>query len=241
MAFKEFRLNPDLPVKVYKRKTSRSLRLSVTAAGEVKVSIPTWTPYAHGLSFANSKLSWIQAQLPAAPPLLQHGQAVGKAHRLFFAASPSAVKPSARLKRTLIVVNYPLASAPDEPLTQTVAARACIRALRTQAGQLLPQRLQALAEQYGFEYSSVGVKLLKSRWGSCDTKQHIVLNLFLMQLPWELIDYVLLHELTHTRVMQHGPKFWGEMERVRPSAKTDRRAMRAYQPILQAAVPLPVA
>jgi predicted metal-dependent hydrolase len=89
-----------------------------------------------------------------------------------------------------------------------------------------------LASQTGFSYASVGVKQLKSRWGSCNTQREIVLNLFLMQLPWKLIDYVLVHELTHTKVMRHGAPFWHEMERHLPHAKSLRKQMADYQPML---------
>lgn len=237
MAFKEFVLADNLPVKIYKRKTSRTLRLSIGPTGEVKVSIPSWSSYASGLSFAASKLTWIQAQLPDTGRLLRHGQAIGKAHRLYFAAKPAAAVPSSRLRQSLITVSYPLSLSVGDRTVQEVAANACLRALRSQAERLLPQRLEALANQHGYSYSSVGIKKLKGRWGSCDTNRHIVLNLYLMQLPWELIDYVLVHELVHTQVMQHGPAFWAEMERVRPGAKAERGAIRAHQPFLYAGDP----
>jgi hypothetical protein len=89
-----------------------------------------------------------------------------------------------------------------------------------------------LAQKHGFEYSSVSVKRLKGRWGSCDQHQNIVLNLYLMQLPWELIDYVLLHELTHTRILRHGPDFWAAMQRVLPNVKAIRKEMKQHQPVL---------
>ena len=242
VAFKEFRLADDLSVKIYKRSGSRSLRLSVTAKGDVRVSIPSWTSFANGLAFANSRLSWIQEQLPTEPSLLQNGQAIGKAHRLRFELKPGLTRPTARLKQTEVVVSYaPEINRASDSAVQALANRSAIRALRKEAEQLLPQRLQMLANQYGFTYSSVGIKQLKSRWGSCDTQQNIVLNLFLMQLPWQLIDYVLLHELVHTRVMQHGPKFWAEMALVRPDVKRDRQEIRGYQPVLHAHTQLPVA
>src|SRR5690606_36436720 len=106
----------------------------------------------------------------------------------------------------------PAGTDPAHPRVQKAAQAAAIRALRKEAETLLPQRLRTLAEQTGFTYNSVAVKQPKSRWGSCSHQKHITLNLFLMQLPWRLIDYVLLHELTHTKVMRHGPPFWAELE-----------------------------
>jgi predicted metal-dependent hydrolase len=115
---------------------------------------------------------------------------------------------------------------------QNAARKASIRALRKEAEVLLPQRLQTLAQQTGLGYASVTVKQLKSRWGSCSADKDITLNLFLMQLPWHLIDYVLIHELTHTKVMRHGPPFWAEMESHLAGAKALRKEISKQQPIL---------
>lgn len=241
MALKQFRLE-ELTVTVYKRKASRSLRLSVTANGDVRVSIPAWTAYQAGLDFAKSRLPWIRLQLQKQPGgLLVEGQAIGKAHRLSFVADRKATKVTGRLRDTTIIIRHPAALAADSPPVQQAAAKACIRALRAQAEQLLPIRLRSLADGHGYSYNGVRVKLLKSRWGSCDHQQNITLNLFLMQLPWDCIDYVLLHELAHTKVMQHGEPFWSEMAGHVPNLKELRGHMRSYQPILHTGLPLAVA
>jgi predicted metal-dependent hydrolase len=78
---------------------------------------------------------------------------------------------------------------------------------------------------------------LKGRWGSCDQDKNIVLNLFLMQLPWQLIDYVLLHELCHTMHLDHGPGFWQTFLMHKPTAKDLRREIRHYQPNFVLLVP----
>ena len=93
-------------------------------------------------------------------------------------------------------------------------------------------RLQTLAEQHGYDYKSVSIKQLKGRWGSCSEHKDIVLNCFLMELPWNLIDYVLLHELAHTRVMAHGAVFWNEMARVLPEVQSCRRQIKLHKPTL---------
>jgi hypothetical protein len=233
MPNKDFILDGDLPITVYKRKASRNLRLSVGSSGQIRVSIPAWAPYSTGLDFARARQAWIRDQHKPVR-LLSDGQAVGKAHHLRFVAKPAASKATSRVYDTAIIINYPADRGLDDPEVQRVAREAAVRALRAQAEQLLPQRLASLAATHGFSYSSVQVKRLKSRWGSCDHHSNIVLNLFLMQLPWELIDYVLLHELTHTNVLRHGPDFWQAMETVLPNVKTVKKTMRDYQPVLNA-------
>jgi predicted metal-dependent hydrolase len=161
-----------------------------------------------------------------------HGSAIGKAHHLYLRQSFQATAVSTRIAANEITISFPPTYASDDAAVQAAAHKACIRALRKEAEVLLPQRLEALASQTGYIYKSVGVKQLKSRWGSCNSHKEIVLNLFLMQLPWKLIDYVLVHELTHTKVMHHGAPFWREMEQHLPHAKSLRGQMADYQPLL---------
>lgn len=230
MAFKEFALNETQSIVIYKRRSSRSLRLSVTATGQIRVTIPLWAPYRTGLQFARSRQEWISAhQQPAT--ILMNGQPVGKAHHLHLVPEQTSTKPTSRLTSSEIIVRYPSTLQVNDPSVQKVAATACLRALRIQAEKLLPQRLQGLAAVHNLRYKSVAVRQLKSRWGSCDQTKHIVLNIFLMQLPWELIDYVLLHELTHTQVLRHGPDFWQKLEKFLPTLKQCRKDLKQYQPV----------
>lgn len=224
---------PDIgTVTLYKRRGNRSLRLSIGSNGEIRVSLPYWLPYKAGEQFAVSKTPWIIANRIASDHNLRHGNAIGKAHHVYFEQSPDNTKILARVAATEVRVSFPMDYSADSPEVQEAAHKACIRALRKEAEVLLPQRLEALASQTGFTYTSVSVKQLKSRWGSCNSHKEIVLNLFLMQLPWKLIDYVLVHELTHTKVMRHGAPFWREMERHLPHAKSLRKQMADYQPML---------
>lgn len=218
------------PVTLYKRRGNRSLRLSISSAGEVRVSLPYWLPYKTAEQFALSRRSWIEANRVPAKAMLHHGQGIGKAHRLYF--EPLGAKVNTRIGNNLVRVQYPAMLGIAHAEVQSAAHKASIRALRKEAEALLPQRLRSLAQQSGLDYNEVSVKQLKSRWGSCDSQQNIILNLFLMQLPWRLIDYVLVHELTHTKVMAHGPQFWAELERHLPQGRTLRKEIRQYHPIL---------
>lgn len=219
-------------VSLYKRKGARNIRLSVSGDGQIRVSLPYWLPYAAGTNFALSKRAWILSQRAGRQSLLRDGQQIGKAHHLYFLASSDIAKPTSRIKDSTITVTYQSALTIDHPAVQQSANNVSFRALRLQAEKLLPGRLDELAKQYDFSYGTLAFRRLKGRWGSCDSHQNITLNIFLMQLPWELIDYVLLHELTHTKVLQHGPKFWAELEQCLPDARKYPKQIREYRPII---------
>ncbi len=231
MPNKKFILDGDLPVSVYKRRSSRNLRLTINPDGEIRVSIPAWAPYKAGLDFARSRRGWIMSQRRPGRVLV-HGQPVGKAHHLQFRARAGVARPISRVAAGAVVVSHPPGVDPVDPAVQKAARDGSIRALRAQAEKLLPQRLAALAGTHGFDYSEVRIKRLKSRWGSCDHNGRIALSLFLMQLSWEHIDYVLLHELMHTRIMRHGPDFWRAMTELQPDTANLRKSLRGYQPVL---------
>jgi len=230
MAYQEFDIN-NRRVTVYKRKSSRSLKITLGLNGQVKVSIPRWLPYQAGVDFAISKKDWINANFRP-PRQLLPGQPVGKAHHLRFEAKLACLKASSRVTQNEIIISHPIELKASHPLTQAAAKKAATRALRSQAEALLPPRLKSLADKHHLSYSSLNIRQLNGRWGSCDQNQRIILNLFLMQLPWQLIDYVLIHELTHTEILSHGPAFWQAMTARLPNAKELRKELRGYQPSL---------
>ena len=75
-------------------------------------------------------------------------------------------------------------------------------------------RLDELSKEYGFTYNRVFIRNQKTRWGSCSNKNNINLNRKLIYLPDELSDYVILHELLHTRIKNHSKTFWVELGKV---------------------------
>lgn len=78
----------------------------------------------------------------------------------------------------------------------------------TDAVQWLCSRIQMLADRHGFKFSRVSIRRQRTRWGSCSPKNNISLNIELTGLSAELCDYVLLHELVHTKVKNHSKQFW---------------------------------
>jgi predicted metal-dependent hydrolase len=231
MAYKTFELPNIGTVTIYKRRGAKAIKLSLTHDNKVRVTLPPWAPYKVGLEFARSKSAWIASkQIPKV--LLQPDSHIGKAHRLAFYNEPGRTKIVTRTTLGEVRVMLPSGMTWQDSEAQDAARKASKRALKSQAETLLPKRLQTLALNHDFNYQSVSVKHLKGRWGSCSQHQDIVLNSFLMQLPWELIDYVILHELVHTRIMAHGDPFWSELAKYIKDLPAVRKEMRKHQPIV---------
>ena len=85
-------------------------------------------------------------------------------------------------------------------------------ALRRNAKIILAPRLYMLSNTHNLAYRSVKINSSKGRWGSCSARRDINLSYYLVLLPKHLIDYVLLHELAHTREMNHGDGFWSLLD-----------------------------
>lgn len=98
-----------------------------------------------------------------------------------------------------------------------------------QAKLILPIRLAELAQRHKFKYQQCKVRHAKSRWGSCSSLGVINLNAALILMPVELLDYVLLHELCHTRQMNHSDQFWAEMFAVDSECKSHRQAVMQFK------------
>ena len=84
---------------------------------------------------------------------------------------------------------------------------------------MLVARLTELADQYGYTYNKVFIRNQKTRWGSCSAKNNISLNIKLLLLPEDLRDFIILHELVHTKVKDHSNDFWAELLKIKPDAK----------------------
>ena len=115
---------------------------------------------------------------------------------------------------------------------QTLVKNAVMRAMRKKAEEYLPRLVQYWSSLFDLPYNKVTISKARSRWGSCSSKRDISLSFYLMLLPAHLMDYVILHELAHTREMNHGSKFWELLNQLTDGkALALRKELRMHRPV----------
>ena len=101
-----------------------------------------------------------------------------------------------------------------------------LNALKKAARKNLTARVEAFAAQMGVSYGRISIRHQKSKWGSCSSSGNLNLNCLLMLTPEFVRDYVVVHELSHRKQMNHSPAFWAEVARILPDYKSARAWLR---------------
>jgi predicted metal-dependent hydrolase len=99
---------------------------------------------------------------------------------------------------------------------------------RAKARRKLTTRLKQLAEEHRFAYNRIFIRNQRTRWGSCSPQDNISLNVKLVTLPDELMNYVILHELVHTRAKNHGRDFWTHLQGLVGNAENMESKLKEY-------------
>jgi predicted metal-dependent hydrolase len=113
----------------------------------------------------------------------------------------------ARLVDGVLQINIPVGVDIETDVAQNTLKRIVSKFLRMEAERVLPEKMEYWSKQCALDYHSLKIDTAKSRWGCCSSRKEIKLSYYLLLLPERLIDYVIVHELCHTREMNHGPRF----------------------------------
>ncbi len=207
------------------------VKIKIGTDGRLQASLPMRAPAILVKRLIEGSRSQLRTMLREhqGKSIFTDGMQIGKSHRLI-----SRVSSSKQITVThhgqQIIVNIPSDVHMESHDAQAAVRTAVIEALRKEAKSYLPKRLKYLAGQHGFSYQKVRFSHASGRWGSCTSKGTISLNIALMKLPFELIDYVLLHELCHTVEMNHSRAFWDLVEQCDPTYTSHRSDLKRESP-----------
>ncbi len=117
--------------------------------------------------------------------------------------------------------------------TQVMLRNVVEMLLKRAAKERLPLLLATLASRESILYKNYTITAARTRWGSCSAAGSISLSCYLLLLPTDLIEYVILHELAHIRELNHSEKFWALLDKM-----TDGKALQLRQRLNDYKLPL---
>lgn len=191
---------------------ARRYRLTWLRDGRARCTLPRRGSMAEARRFVERCREWITTRVEQTTPGAPTSTAWGVGTRLYFRGTetPLQEEPGAgQLRLADFVFKAP--RQPTSDLRKHVQL-----ALRWLAAVELPPRVLELAALHEARVRRVTIRDQRSRWGSCSVRGTISLNWRLIQVPPEVADYIILHELAHLRHMNHSKAFWLEVERICP-------------------------
>lgn len=188
---------------------ARKLSIRINQQGEVRVSIPRFASQKQAERFLLSKRQWVKKQLDT----LKQKDCSGSL-------------PQAGETIHIRGKDIPVDLLKGESNVEV----AIWRLLQDEALSYLPLRVKELAESHGYKINGIKIRRMRTRWGSCTARKSINLNSWLVMLPEYLSDYVILHELVHTRIPDHSSRFWEELDVLTGGqSKKYRKELRSHQ------------
>lgn len=218
-----------VPLEFVRNNRARHYILRLTTEGTARVTIPWGGSKTQALEFAQTKTGWLERQIKRTEPRREirrwrHGSKIlyrGNWVRLAVSVNDGRQHVSFA-DQTL---NISLA---DGDLKDGIEKH-----LRRIAEQEVPPLVFELAEHHAVQISQVQIRNQRSRWGSCSSRGTISLNWRLIQIPEFVRDYLIIHELMHTREMNHSARYWNHVAHACPDYERAEKWLTKHSELLR--------
>ena len=207
------------------RTKRKSISLIIKSDGKFIVRAPIKSKEEEILKFINLKSKWIitkrKEQLEnAISPLtfdkLEQINLLGKQYKLTY-SNASQVK----LNEESI------------ELPQKNSKEKLISFLKKTAQKYISERVKLISNLFGFSYNKISINSAKTCWGSCSLNNNLHFTYKLIMCPEDVVDYIVLHELCHTKIKNHSKEFWMQVEKCNPFYKAHERWLKKNRAIIE--------
>ena len=214
------------------QKSERAKRINVSIKPNlgVRIAVPKHASFESAKRFFEKHLDWAKERLA----IRQEKSSLNNLRIFdnevkFIACAQDGVSFSAKGLNNMSLF-YPEQLGLENENVQSAIKTVLLRVIKKIAKVELTKRTLQLSQEFAIQINEIRVKDIKTRWGSCSIRNNINLSVYLAKLPAELRDYVIIHELTHTRVRNHQKEFWNALEAVLPGARKIDKKLRDYKP-----------
>ncbi len=206
-------------------KSRRMVRLMIHSDSEVIVYAPKEYSKRTLSAFLDEKEAWILKQLKKRKRLIPHKAALNyeEGGLFYYLGQPYTICYSDRKDVPLLFdqnkVFFPAKARPHAFIKKWISDR---------CEDIILDRVAFFEQQMNLKSYSVSFRFLKSRWGSCSSQGHLLFNKHLIQCPLDIIDYVVIHELSHLVHMNHSEAFWQQVAIFYPEYKQAKKWLKDH-------------
>jgi len=111
---------------------------------------------------------------------------------------------------------------------QTILKKAIEKWYRREAKKIISKRVEFYKPKFKIEPRQIKIKEQKKRWGSCTTKEDLLFNWRAIMAPSPVIDYIVVHEMSHMATKNHSSKFWKSVEAILPDYNDRKKWLKDY-------------
>ena len=207
------------------RSKRKTLCVSIIG-GEITVKAPLKTSVEHIESFIESKRKWIEKKLEEQRSKTSALKDIIDGSAVLYHGAQINVRVCPERKRTAFING--VLCLPEKCAEKSARDKAIAAWGKRVAATELKDALDGVSAHTGLKYGAFALTNAKSKWGSCDGKGNIMLNWRLVMIDARLVEYVAVHELSHTKHHNHGAEFWSEVQKHMPEYKSLRKRLKAF-------------
>jgi len=229
--FESREISPSWNVRVSRR--ARRLSVRVYPGGRVEVVVPQGASPATVQRFVGIHREWIQQRVSDLSTVTgltaeirpEHVELAALGHKYMVEYRYAESRVTTARMRSDGVLEVSGAIGDDKQVSTALQ-----NWLFDLAEHELLRELERMAQMGGFEFSRLQVRRQRTRWGSCSASGTISLNVCVLFQPADVMRYLLIHELSHTRHMNHSRRFWALVESLEPDyQRLDRELLKGWQ------------
>jgi len=218
-------------LEVRRHPSARRLTLRVSRTRRaVIVTLPLQCDLDEAGTFLSRHIDWVRARLDSLPNRIPFEDGAAMPLR----GEPHAISFTGNKRTRIISIDAQTPKRPTilVPGSTDLAANRLTRWLLEQAKSDLEDSVKKHAEFLSLKAKRIAIRDQTSRWGSCSTTGALSFSWRLILAPPHVLDYVAAHEVAHLKEMNHGPKFWALVKKIRPDFETAKQWLQVRGPDL---------
>jgi len=215
------------PYNITRSARAKYTRIKISNCGILTLIIPVHTSIKYGQSFIQSKVVWIEKQLGNSVytsddlPEFLHLKLLKETWDISYQESKSKKIYLTEESGFKLIIRGAIS---NKELIKKVINQWC----QFKSKHIFHEMLQEIAIEYNFHFKKLSIRSQKTRWGSCSQDKNISLNSKLLFLDKKIVRYVMIHELCHTKEMNHSQRFWRLVNDCDPNYLEHRKQLKKF-------------